>query len=55
MEVIKMHEKLRKSVEELFENAPKTHRATELKEELLANLTDKYDDLVPGHIPGLYL
>lgn len=41
-----MHEKLRKSVEELFENAPKTHRAMELKEELLANLTDKYDDLV---------
>ncbi|QCH43722.1 permease prefix domain 1-containing protein [Clostridium sp. AWRP] len=41
-----MHERLRKSVEELFENAPKTHRATELKEELLANLTDKYDDLV---------
>ncbi|OAA91781.1 permease prefix domain 1-containing protein [Clostridium ljungdahlii] len=41
-----MHEKLRKSVEELFENAPKTHRATELKEELLANLIDKYDDFV---------
>ncbi|QXE18372.1 permease prefix domain 1-containing protein [Clostridium sp. 001] len=41
-----MHERLRKSVEELFENAPKTHRATELKEELLANLIDKYDDLV---------
>ncbi|MCH3964458.1 MAG: permease prefix domain 1-containing protein [Clostridium sp.] len=41
-----MHEKLRKSVEELFQNAPKTNRANELKEELLANLTDKYDDLV---------
>lgn len=41
-----MHERLRNSVEELFENAPKTHRATELKEELLANLIDKYDDLV---------
>ena len=41
-----MYEKLKKSVDELFENAPKTHRATELKEELLANLTDKYDDLI---------
>lgn len=41
-----MHEKLRKSVDELFENAPQTHRANELKEELLANLIDKYDDLV---------
>ncbi|AND84926.1 hypothetical protein GTH52_04255 [Clostridium tyrobutyricum] len=41
-----MYEKLRKSVEELFENAPKTNRANELKEELLANLIDKYDDLV---------
>jgi hypothetical protein len=46
MEVGIMHEKLRKSVEELFQNAPKTNRANELKEELLANLTDKYDDLV---------
>lgn len=41
-----MYEKLRNSVEELFKNAPKTHRANELKEELLANLIDKYDDLV---------
>lgn len=41
-----MYEKLRKRVEELFENAPKTHRANELKEELLANLIDKYNDLV---------
>lgn len=41
-----MYEKLRRRVEELFENAPKTHRANELKEELLANLIDKYNDLV---------
>ncbi|MGY0374689.1 permease prefix domain 1-containing protein [Clostridium sp. JNZ J1-5] len=41
-----MNEKLRKSVENLFENAPKTHRANELKEELLSNLIDKYNDLV---------
>lgn len=41
-----MYDKLSRSVEELFENAPKTNRAKELKEELLANLIDKYDDLV---------
>lgn len=41
-----MYEKLRKNLEDLFENAPKTNRANELKEELLANLIDKYDDLV---------
>lgn len=46
MGVNKMNEKLRKSVENLFENAPKTHRANELKEELLSNLIDKYNDLV---------
>jgi len=46
MEVIEMYEKLRKNLEDLFENAPKTNRANELKEELLANLIDKYDDLV---------
>lgn len=41
-----MYEKLRKRVEELFENAPKTNRANELKEEILANLIDKYNDLL---------
>ncbi|BAH07455.1 hypothetical protein CKR_2404 [Clostridium kluyveri NBRC 12016] len=46
MEVIEMYEKLRKNLEDLFENAPKTNKANELKEELLANLIDKYDDLV---------
>lgn len=41
-----MYENLRRRLDELFENAPKTRRAYELKEELLANLTDKYNDLV---------
>ncbi|AGK99392.1 permease prefix domain 1-containing protein [Clostridium pasteurianum] len=41
-----MYEKFRKKVDELFENAPETSRARELKEELLANLMDKYNDLV---------
>lgn len=46
MEVIKMYEKFRKKLDELFENAPETNRARELKEELLANLIDKYNDLI---------
>jgi hypothetical protein len=46
MGVIKMHEKLRDRIDALFENAPKTRRANELKEELLANLIDKYNDLI---------
>jgi hypothetical protein len=41
-----MNENLRAHVEKLFEQAPKTRRAVELKEELLANLTDKYNDLL---------
>ncbi|MGE5627040.1 MAG: permease prefix domain 1-containing protein [Solirubrobacterales bacterium] len=47
-----MSEKLRKRVDELFENAPKTRRANELKEELLANLIEKYNDLIEaGNTP----
>lgn len=46
MGVIKMYENLRRKLDELFQDAPKTHRANELKEELLANLTDKYNDLI---------
>lgn len=46
MGVVRMYENLRRRLDELFENAPKTRRANELKEELLANLTDKYNDLV---------
>ncbi|HEY5562128.1 MAG TPA: permease prefix domain 1-containing protein [Clostridiaceae bacterium] len=41
-----MYEKLNKKIEELFEAAPKTRRANELKEELLANLIDKYNDQI---------
>jgi len=36
----------KKYVEELFQAAPSTRRARELKDELLTNLTDRYDDLV---------
>ncbi len=41
-----MIEKLRDHVEGLFADAPKTRKANELKEELLANLIDKYNDLL---------
>lgn len=41
-----MNEKLRNYVDSLFENAPNTVRAVELKEEMLQNLTEKYNDLL---------
>jgi hypothetical protein len=44
MEVLKMYDKLRTHVDELFNSAPKTRKAKELKEEILANLIDRYND-----------
>lgn len=41
-----MEEKLRRYVEELFAEAPPTKNAAELKEEMLQNLTEKYNDLI---------
>ena len=41
-----MSTKLRAYVESLFENAPTTSRVYDLKEELLANLEEKYADLL---------
>lgn len=41
-----MNEKLRNYIDTLFENAPTTVRAVELKEEMFQNLTDKYNDLI---------
>lgn len=41
-----MYERFRERLDKLFENAPQTNRAKELKEELLANLMDKYNDLI---------
>lgn len=43
---MKMYEKLRARVEGIFESAPKTRRANDLKEELMANLIDRYNDLI---------
>ncbi len=45
-----MNENLRAHVEEsCLSRRPKTRRAVELKEELLANLTDRYNDSFAGN------
>ena len=41
-----MEEKLRKYVEELFADAPKTSKMVELREEIFMNLKEKYNDLI---------
>jgi len=41
-----MKENIRKHVNELFQDAPNTKRAFDLKDELIINLQDKYDDLI---------
>lgn len=41
-----MNEKLRNYIESLFEDAPKSKQAVELKEEILQNTIDKYNDLL---------
>lgn len=41
-----MQDKLRNYMDSLFEDAPKTKRVVELKEEILQNLIDKYNDLL---------
>ncbi|MCX7614589.1 MAG: permease prefix domain 1-containing protein [Clostridiales bacterium] len=40
-----MSDNIRNYVEKLFEDAPKTRKATELKEEMIANLTEKLNYL----------
>lgn len=41
-----MLEKLRATVEELFKDAPPTKQAVEIKEEILQNTIDRYNDLI---------
>ena len=41
-----MQNRLRQYMDSLFEEAPKTKRVVELKEEILQNITDKYNDLL---------
>ncbi len=45
-----MKEKMSKHIDMLFETAPKTRKALELKEELLTNSFERYDDLVADGI-----
>lgn len=46
-----MNEELRKYLNELFKDAPKTRATYELKEELIANSNDRYFDLVESGVP----
>ena len=41
-----MKEQLKKDLERAFEGAPKTQKNQELKQEILANLYDKYDSCI---------
>ena len=41
-----MKAKLKDYIEIIFTDAPQTHRAHELKEEMYTDLCEKYDDLV---------
>lgn len=41
-----MKEKIRQHFNELFADAPKTRKALDLKEEMIQNAMDKYDDMV---------
>ena len=41
-----MNEKIRKEVNSLFENAPNTKRANDLKDEIISNAEDKYEDFI---------
>ena len=48
-----MEEKIRAHMEKLFVSAPKTEAARELKEEMLQNVLDKYQDLVAEGEPRM--
>ncbi len=41
-----MNQKIRKEVNSLFEKAPNTKRANDLKDEIISNAEDKYEDLI---------
>jgi hypothetical protein len=41
-----MNEKIKNHIDKLFESAPKTRKGLELKEELLANSEERYQDLI---------
>lgn len=41
-----MDNKIKRYVDDLFKNAPETRKSYELKEEMLSNINDKYNDLL---------
>ncbi|MCL2519028.1 MAG: permease prefix domain 1-containing protein [Oscillospiraceae bacterium] len=41
-----MNIKLRQFIDSIFEDAPQTQKTADLKEEIINNLTDKYDELI---------
>lgn len=41
-----MNEKIRKEVNNLFEDMPNTKRVNDLKDEIISNSEDKYEDLI---------
>ena len=41
-----MNERVKRYLDELFEDAPKTRKAMELKEEMMQNSMEKYQDLL---------
>ena len=43
-----MNKKITEYVNELFAGTPQTAKVLEIKEELLADLNDKYQDLLAG-------
>lgn len=45
-----MNNKINKYVDKLFEDGPKNRRTYELKEEILANLNDRYNDLIESGV-----
>lgn len=45
-----MNEKIKNHIDMLFEDAPKTRKAFELKEELLTNSEERYQDLIAGGV-----
>jgi len=47
-----MEDKLRKYVDDLFADTAPTKKAVELKEEMIQNLQDKYNDLISGGKTG---
>lgn len=41
-----MNKRIKRYVDNLFKDAPKTRRIYELKEEILSNTNDNYNDLI---------